>query len=312
MRAVSADHYRGHVATTYEARRAHKPPWEAEQTAVREFVRLGPVLDVPVGTGRYLGIYQDLGLQATGCDLSPDMLAVAAAKGFPAELIQGSIFTLPFPDAHFGTAVCTRLLNWLQPGEMARAIAELVRVAREVVLSIRLGEPKQWTTYTHGRETFLAATAGDWLDAERELREEGPQGSYRMIRLRRPTFGDILAQFADRKPTGLDTVLRLSREWSVRYQLLPVEYAQCPVRAEWWTPAELARVMRIAAAVEPRVVSDGQPNLSRAPRHEGGPLTFLDFGADRWGIIDGRHRAHRFMQATTGRYPVLVLGCSSS
>jgi ubiquinone/menaquinone biosynthesis C-methylase UbiE len=245
----------------------------------------------------------------TGLDVSPDMLAEARRKDPGMTLLLGSIVALPFPALHFGTAVCTRLLNWLRPPDMIRAIRELLRVAREVVCSIRLGLEREWGTYTHDRATFLGACDGALLDAEIELHPDSGHGRYSMIRLRRPTWADVVAQFAGHR--GEPNLLRLAAEWADRYRVPHEDYRTVPVRAEWWSQEQLRAVLAGAATVEPRVWADGQPNLGQRPqRRDHGPLTFIRFG-ERYGILDGRHRAHRWMQ-TAGCYPVLVLECSKS
>ena len=54
---MSIPQYTGTEASQYEAKRAHKDVWQAEQALIAEMVNAGPVLDVPIGTGRYLPIY---------------------------------------------------------------------------------------------------------------------------------------------------------------------------------------------------------------------------------------------------------------
>lgn len=140
--------FRGGRATGYEERRAHREFWGRENGAVNDMLSdLGPgtkVLDIPVGTGRYAPIYQARKFVAVGMDVSPDMLAVAEEKvagiGFAMALCEGDVLDIDVPDQSFDVVVCTRLLNWILPDEMTRAIAEMMRVCRRrLIVSIELG-----------------------------------------------------------------------------------------------------------------------------------------------------------------------------
>src|SRR5690606_33118732 len=91
---------------------------------------------------------------------------------------------------------CTRLLNWLTPVEMRAAVEELRRVAKEVVLSIRLGDSRRATsTMTHSWEDFLPSLNGWWMHKVELLLNEGRNGNYYMIAMRRPTWQDVEDQF---------------------------------------------------------------------------------------------------------------------
>ncbi|WP_369961915.1 class I SAM-dependent methyltransferase [Leifsonia sp. EB34] len=107
----------------------------AEQTMLagsREWVGArasGRVLEVAVGTGRSLPYYP-AGVELTGIDLSPEMLAIARARaaeqGIEADLRQGDAEALPFGEAAFDTVVCALALCSIpRPGV---AIAEMARV----------------------------------------------------------------------------------------------------------------------------------------------------------------------------------------
>ncbi|QNE36371.1 class I SAM-dependent methyltransferase [Leifsonia shinshuensis] len=107
----------------------------AEQTMLagsREWVGArasGRVLEVAVGTGRDLPYYP-AGIELTGIDLSPEMLAIARARaaeqGIAAELREGDAEALPFADATFDTVVCALALCSIP--RPAVAVAEMARV----------------------------------------------------------------------------------------------------------------------------------------------------------------------------------------
>jgi SAM-dependent methyltransferase len=124
--------YRGSKARRYEATRKGAF-WDAEQAAMTHvldrFAAGTRILDCPVGTGRFLPLYEERGFDVTGVDLSADMMAEAAKKRTSAELAQGSVFALDFLDAAFDVAVCVRLLNWLETYELTHALASLARSA---------------------------------------------------------------------------------------------------------------------------------------------------------------------------------------
>ena len=130
----------------------------------------GPVLDCPVGTGAFSGLFKNLG--CVGVDISDEMIALAKAKhpwldARKGDLLQG----LPFADGEFGTAVCIRLLWWLRDGEMQRALTDLRRVSRSLVFSVRIGTrygrpvpvpgKKQRRTFAHTQDQ-LSEGLGGW------------------------------------------------------------------------------------------------------------------------------------------------------
>ena len=91
----------------------------------------GEVLEIAVGTGRNLPFYPE-GIQLTGVELSPKMLAIARrrARELDAEfdLRTGDAQDLPFLDASFDTVVATLALCTIPDDR--RAVAEAARVLR--------------------------------------------------------------------------------------------------------------------------------------------------------------------------------------
>ncbi len=87
-------------------------------------------LDVGCGTGIYTAWLAEEGLEVTGLDNDPGMLAAARDKAPTARLLEGDATTLPFRDGTFDLAVAVTLFCFLD-GEQRRAAArELLRVAR--------------------------------------------------------------------------------------------------------------------------------------------------------------------------------------
>lgn len=139
------DKYQGEVASGYDARREDKPKWHRENELVREFLTGLPrdtsVLDVPVGTGRFLSLYEELGFKALGLDINEDMLAEARLKATKAELRAGNAINLNIPNKSFDVAVCIRLFRWISPDEVVKVLSELQRVARKrIVFNARVAD----------------------------------------------------------------------------------------------------------------------------------------------------------------------------
>lgn len=130
--------YHGDTATSYDAERERSRGWQYEQDAVEAQVGNFPagsrVLDVPVGTGRFLAAYEQYGLQAVGVDVSSSMIAEARKKSPGADLREGSILELPFPDDSFDCVVCIRFLNWIGGEVLDQCVAELARVSRGAII----------------------------------------------------------------------------------------------------------------------------------------------------------------------------------
>ena len=120
---MNPDTYYGDHAKNYEAARENEPAWRGEHAAVARLLRNGPVIDCPVGTGRFVELYRSRGLDFLGVDVSDDMLRIARERG--GEHVRGSIFALP--DRKFGTAVCIRLFQWLEPHEVCAAMLRSTR-----------------------------------------------------------------------------------------------------------------------------------------------------------------------------------------
>ncbi|MBL8860599.1 MAG: class I SAM-dependent methyltransferase [Planctomycetes bacterium] len=121
-----------------DPRAALRDPMLVERILDRHALRpsLKPVLDVPCGTGRLRAVLERRGMRWVGADVSPSMLAEAAASP-EAALVLADAERLPFADDSFDVVVCCRLLHHLQEEELLEAVvAELVRVsARHVIAS---------------------------------------------------------------------------------------------------------------------------------------------------------------------------------
>ena len=91
----------------------------------------GATLEVAIGTGLNLPHYPT-GLELTGLDLSPEMLALARTRaqqtGRAVELLEADAQDLPFPDESFDTVVCTYALCSVP--DDAQVVSEMGRVLK--------------------------------------------------------------------------------------------------------------------------------------------------------------------------------------
>jgi ubiquinone/menaquinone biosynthesis C-methylase UbiE len=109
---------------------------------VAEFLESFPsgtsLLDIPVGTGRFLELYAERGFKTTGIDVSSSMLEIAkqkaAAISSDANLSPGDILALAYPERAFDVAVCIRLMQWMGKNDFRAALSELVRVTRRAII----------------------------------------------------------------------------------------------------------------------------------------------------------------------------------
>lgn len=139
-----AQRYRGQRAQSYDSERERSASWKRETAAVDSFLadipRGAKVVDVPLGTGRFLDLYVKYGLAPTGFDISPDMLAEARAKadrlGLAISLREADIRHIDAPDGAFDVAVCIRFLNWIDFSGFTAAVTELARVSRSLIVGV--------------------------------------------------------------------------------------------------------------------------------------------------------------------------------
>lgn len=132
-------------AKNYDKDRENQPSWQAEYAAIEKFAhsigRNMRVLDVPVGSGRFFPLYQELNWIVTGLDISRDMLAVCRKRSLREEnqgkpfLVLGHSDSLPFENESFDVVVCFRFLQSIVDFETAsNSISEFARVSSKFVL----------------------------------------------------------------------------------------------------------------------------------------------------------------------------------
>lgn len=142
-------------ARGYDADREIEPLWAIENEYVQRYFsgrRLERLLDAPVGTGRFLGYYDNV-QEVTGIDISDDMLARAGERPVVREsgrvhLQRGDIQSLAFADGYFDVVICWRLLHLIPADQLQPMLSEMRRVCRgELIVQV----------YRHGRWPALVA-----------------------------------------------------------------------------------------------------------------------------------------------------------
>lgn len=168
----TAKKYHGRKAETYDEVREKQARWGWENEHVARMLdasapRYDTILDCPVGTGRFIQTYANMGVRVLqGLDISTEMLALARKK-VPRKMLMyatvdlrvGDASKMDLPDASHDVAVCVRFLDLIDEAAMVAVVKELCRVARRaVILTIRLGNkyvPKS-NTSEHDTKKFHA------------------------------------------------------------------------------------------------------------------------------------------------------------
>lgn len=137
--------YHGCIAANYDRDRVGEPVWQREQDWFAGWVQGVPagaqVLDVPAGTGRFIGMLRTRGARVHAVDISEDMLAELRQRwpGEGLELVveRADAEALPYAAGQFDFVVCWRLFHLLPPAASERVLRELARVCRgEILLEV--------------------------------------------------------------------------------------------------------------------------------------------------------------------------------
>lgn len=138
-----AKKYYGDMAELYDETRIGTPQWNSEQDIVEKLLlRFGAgisVLDIPVGTGRFLDAYSKSNFLTIGIDISSSMLEKARENVESNKLDQiilreGDITSLDFKNDTFDLVVCVRFMDWVNTSFLEKALSELNRVSKETII----------------------------------------------------------------------------------------------------------------------------------------------------------------------------------
>lgn len=104
------------------------------------------VLDIPIGTARFLPFYKEFKLQTIGADVSKDMLSLARKKAdlceYSLPILVSDVQKIPCLRGSFNCVICIRLVNLVSLEVCRQAIKELARVSNDhVIVGIRYFTP---------------------------------------------------------------------------------------------------------------------------------------------------------------------------
>ncbi len=202
--------YSGNVAVTYDKKRSKRKKWKREmavmQTLISRFKRGASIIDVPVGTGRFLPFYYDSQHRVLGIDISMDMLRQAKAKALDAAQDQpggaknkmnfaiGDAESIPLADKSVDYVICIRLLNWVTKPISKTIIKEFKRVASEgIILGFRSLQPMT-------SSNFIRLGAADMLPTPRQV-SRWFKGSWKLARRVAGKVKRVLKQTVSTKET---------------------------------------------------------------------------------------------------------------
>ena len=135
--------YHGKIAKNYELTRLKQDWWHDEIRILSKFLKLLPkginVLDVPIGTARFLSLYQENQMAVSGLDISRDMLS--EAKRLRGDLLEnckidiGDARNLPYANNSFNLIVSFRFLDGQVTFKDAKkVISEFCRVSKKYLI----------------------------------------------------------------------------------------------------------------------------------------------------------------------------------
>ena len=193
-KAADIDVYYGKRATEYDEIRTKKAKWQEENDAVDQLLSIFEpgdiVIDIPVGTMRYIDSYTKYGLYPEGMDVSTDMLAIAKKKlddtGHMGYLRVHNILE-PLP-TRGRVAVCTRMFNHFTLEECQLAMRNLIDSCQYVILGL-LEPPPEWyqgKVKWPNRHRLKDITKGLLTQVEEQVVVENKKlADYKISRIRR-------------------------------------------------------------------------------------------------------------------------------
>jgi ubiquinone/menaquinone biosynthesis C-methylase UbiE len=139
--------YQGKTAARYDRKRSKRKKWKREMGVLQKlatgFEPGTSILDIPLGTGRFLEFYKDSRHTVYGIDISWDMLQEARERVLAlgsnhnrddVYLMIGEAEHIPMRDRSIDYVVCIRLLNWVTKPIFKDIIKEFHRVARKGII----------------------------------------------------------------------------------------------------------------------------------------------------------------------------------
>ena len=134
------------------------------------------VLDAGCGTGRMIPLLTDAGLEVTGADLSPGMIAIARERHPSVRLEVAGLDALPFDDGSFDGVPAWYSIIHTAPGSLGPVLSELRRVLRpggHLLLAFQAGAGTRRILRGYGTEAAVDAHLHDPDDVAERLRRSG-------------------------------------------------------------------------------------------------------------------------------------------
>ncbi|MEN3357129.1 MAG: hypothetical protein V7637_1111 [Mycobacteriales bacterium] len=160
---VAYDTVAASYAEVLRAELATRPVERALLAAFAELVRAagaGPAVDIGCGPGRVTGYLHSLGLDVSGVDLSPEMIAVARRDHPGLRFDEGSMLALSLADGAVGGVVAWYSIIHIPPQLLPAVFAEFHRVLApggHLLLAFQVGDERRHVTEGYGHEVSLDA-----------------------------------------------------------------------------------------------------------------------------------------------------------
>jgi ubiquinone/menaquinone biosynthesis C-methylase UbiE len=138
-----------------------------ERRAVAALARPRPgerALDAGCGTGVYSAWLAGEGLEVTGLDRDPRMLAAARRKAPQAAFVQADVTGLPFETGRFDLALAVTVFCFLTDAEREAAASELLRTTRPGGRVV-VGELARWSIWAAQRRVKGWRGSATWRAA---------------------------------------------------------------------------------------------------------------------------------------------------
>jgi hypothetical protein len=171
--AKLSPHYRDdEQPEQYDEIREGTDKWKRETELVTELLQgFQPgttVLDCPVGTGRFIELYEGMGFHVLGVDKSDAMLRQAQAKSKSDNSFFRTGDATDLGDVgHFDVSLCIRLFRWISSDDVIKVLKELQRVTLKRIIINARTDPAH--PYSRPRSLIESALDGWAITVAREI-----------------------------------------------------------------------------------------------------------------------------------------------
>ena len=117
------------------------------------------ILEIGPNSGNQLIELSKMGFRnLSAVELNPHAIEVAKKAVPSANIVQGNIFKIPFPDRSFDMVFTSRVLIHISPKDIQRALKEICRVAKEYIWGFEYYAPKYAEVTYRGKKDLLWKT----------------------------------------------------------------------------------------------------------------------------------------------------------